>query len=158
MRSFQFISQELTKRIEIARDAVPNDKMIETNVPADTSKEERIIGFLKTDIKFHSDASFAEKYTIQDKERQGETMKLLTMEEAAEAMSVSVNTVRSLLPRLGAVDLRGGRGTNRLIRIPEENIAAYIRECRIMAPVSMKEVRERTRADAKPFKLERRRA
>lgn len=84
-------------------------------------------------------------------------MKLVTIEEAARMLSVSVNTVRSLLPKLGAVDLRGGKGTNRLIRIPEENILSYLEACVIIAPVPAKEMRKRA-VEAKPFKLERRRA
>ena len=83
-------------------------------------------------------------------------MKLLTIDEAAEMLSVSVNTVRSLLPKLGAVDLRGGRGTNRLIRIPEENILGYLEACTILT-IPAKEMRKRA-VEAKPFKLERRRA
>lgn len=84
-------------------------------------------------------------------------MKLLTMEAAAEAMSVSLNTLRSLLPKLGAVDLRGGSGKNRMIRIPEENIMAYLGTCTITVPPSAKELKElEKQAKAKPFKLERR--
>ena len=82
-------------------------------------------------------------------------MRLLTMEAAAEMMSVSLNTLRSLLPKLGAVDLRGGSGKNRMIRIPEASIMAYLEGCVIKAPVSQKELKEMQK-EKKPMKLKRR--
>lgn len=82
-------------------------------------------------------------------------MRLLTMEAAAEMMSVSLNTLRSLLPKLGAVDLRGGNGKNRMIRIPEASIMAYLEGCVIKAPVSQKELKEMQK-EKKPMKLKRR--
>lgn len=77
--------------------------------------------------------------------------KLLTIDEAAEAMSVHPNTVRSLLSRLGAIDLNQGRKGKRLIRIPEKNIEAYLRESVILPPMPKRTARP-------TYKLERRRA
>ena len=80
------------------------------------------------------------------------TVKLLTIRDAAAALSVSVNTVRSMLPKLGAVDLKRGGGKNRQIRIPEEAIIAYLRGCEIMDPLPEQVITNR------PFWLERRKA
>ena len=79
--------------------------------------------------------------------------KLLTIRDAAENLSVSINTIRSLLPKLGAVDMRNGAGKNRMIRIPEDAILAYLRGCEIVQPEPIPAVTK-----AKPFRLERRRA
>ena len=62
----------------------------------------------------------------------------LTINDAASALSVSVNTVRSMLPKLNAVDLRGGGGKNRLIRIPVEAIERFLRDCEIIPPATKK--------------------
>lgn len=71
-------------------------------------------------------------------------MKYLTIQQAAEALSVSSDTIRRMLPRLGAVDLKGGSGTYRLIRIPEKAIEAYLSGCQIYvpAPVTRKPARK----------------
>lgn len=58
---------------------------------------------------------------------------MLTIEQAAESLGVSSKTIRTILPDLGAVDLLGGRGQRRIIRIPEDAIMAYLSKCRIMA-------------------------
>lgn len=77
----------------------------------------------------------------------------LTIRDAAEKLSVSVNTVRSLLPKLGAVDMRNGARKNRMIRIPEDAILAYLRGCEIVQP----EIIVPTVVQInKPFRLERR--
>ena len=80
-------------------------------------------------------------------------MKYLTINDAANVLGVSVNTIRGLLPKLRAVDLRRGQGKNRLIRIPEDGITEYLRECEIRAPAPVREITVN-----KPFRLERRRA
>lgn len=77
----------------------------------------------------------------------------LTIRDAAEKLSVSINTIRSLLPKLGAVDMRGGAGKNRMIRIPEDAILAYLRGCEIVQPDQ-----EPAAITQKVFRLERRRA
>ena len=78
--------------------------------------------------------------------------RLLTIDEAAVALNVHPNTIRAMLPRLGAVDLHRGSKGKRLIRIPERAIEAYLRECEILPPVP-------ARRTARPtYKLERRRA
>lgn len=81
--------------------------------------------------------------------------RLLTIDDTAALLSVSVNTVRSLLPQLGAVDIRRGTGRNRTIRIPEESIQAYLRGCGICQPPSNEELRREAKP-TKPFRLERR--
>jgi len=78
----------------------------------------------------------------------------LTISDAAEALSVSVNTIRAMLPKLGAVDLKGGSGKNRMIRIPEDAITAYLRECGIPDPAAVIEIQ--TTKPKEPFRLERR--
>ena len=78
-------------------------------------------------------------------------MRLLKIDEAATMLGVHPNTVRGLLPKLGAVDLSGGKG-KRLIRIPEEGILSYIRDC-VITPVTPMKKRKATQ-----FKLERRKA
>ena len=82
----------------------------------------------------------------------------LTINEAAKRLSVSVNTVRSLLTDLGAVDVLRGRGKKRMIRIPEDSILAYLRGCEIPKPVSLADLRKLTGGEQQPFRLERRRA
>lgn len=77
--------------------------------------------------------------------------RLLTVEEAAEQLSVHPNTVRAMLTKLGAVDLSGGQGKRRLIRIPEAALEAYLRECEIMRPTPEKKTPKTT------WRLERRR-
>ena len=67
-------------------------------------------------------------------------IKLLTIEEAAAALSVCPNTVRSMLARLGAVDLNQGRRGKRLIRIPEKNIEAYLRDSLILPPMPVRRI------------------
>lgn len=76
-------------------------------------------------------------------------MRLLTIEQTAEMLSVHPNTIRSMLEKLGAVDLSQG-GKKRLLRIPESNIERYIRDCTITRP-------ER-RTTAREWLIERRRA
>jgi hypothetical protein len=73
----------------------------------------------------------------------------LTIEQAADALAVSTDTVRRLLPRLGAFDLNRGTKGRRLIRIPEDGLRAYVRQCAIIAP---------TRTPGQPIRIERRRA
>lgn len=65
--------------------------------------------------------------------------KYLTIDEAAEALSVHTSTIRRLLPALGAVDLTQGMGGKRLIRIPETAIMAYLRKCLILPPIPAKQ-------------------
>ena len=78
--------------------------------------------------------------------------KYLTIQQAAEMLAVSTDTIRRMLPKLDAVDLTGGKGNKRLIRIPEKALTAYLTDCEIYAPQPVRKV---TKAD---FKLERRRA
>jgi excisionase family DNA binding protein len=61
-------------------------------------------------------------------------MKYLTIEQTAEALAVSTDTIRRMLPRLGAVDLNRGAAGRRLIRIPEESIRDYLSDCAILPP------------------------
>ena len=77
--------------------------------------------------------------------------RLLTIDEAADALGVHPNTIRGMLPRLGAVDLNQGRAGKRLIRIPEKAIEAYLRECVILPPMPVRQKRP-------SYTLERRRA
>ena len=58
-------------------------------------------------------------------------MQMLTIEQAAACLGISQKTVRSILPDLGAVDLLGGRGQRRIIRMPEAAMEAYLSKCRI---------------------------
>lgn len=58
-------------------------------------------------------------------------MQLLTIEQAAERLAVSKQTVRLLLEQLGAVDLSQGRNQRRTIRIPEAGLDSYLRACAI---------------------------
>lgn len=78
-------------------------------------------------------------------------MQYLTIQSAAEALSVSPDTIRRMLPRLGAVDLNQGRGKNRMIRIPVDALEAYLGERRILPPA------ERKPAPAKGWHIEKRR-
>lgn len=64
--------------------------------------------------------------------------RLMTIQQAAELLSVSEDTIRRILPKLGAVDLAGGRGGKRLIRIPETALNKYLRECEILPPLTIK--------------------
>ena len=59
----------------------------------------------------------------------------LTIQQAADMLGVSVDTIRRMLPRMRAVDLMGGRSGKRLIRIPETALNAYLRECEILPPL-----------------------
>ena len=68
----------------------------------------------------------------------------LTIEAAAEALSVSQDTIRRMLPQLGAVDLAGGRGGKRLIRIPEKSLEQYLRDCVILPPIRLERHRRET--------------
>ena len=77
--------------------------------------------------------------------------RMLTIEETADMLSVHPNTIRGMLTKLGAVDLSGGQGKRRLIRIPERNLEAYLRDCEILKPLPAK------RAVKTGWKLERRR-
>ena len=61
-------------------------------------------------------------------------MKYLTIEQTAEALAVSTDTIRRMLPRLGAVDLNRGTAGRRLIRIPEESVRDYLSDCAILPP------------------------
>lgn len=61
-------------------------------------------------------------------------MKYLTIEQTAEALAVSTDTIRRMLPRLGAVDLNRGAAGRRLIRIPEESVRDYLSDCAILPP------------------------
>lgn len=62
-------------------------------------------------------------------------MKHYTIDQTAEMLGVSRNTILRLLPNLGAVDLRGGEGGKRMIRIPEAGINRYLAGCRIRGTV-----------------------
>ena len=78
-------------------------------------------------------------------------MRLLTIDQAAERLSVSKTTIMTMLEQLGAVDLTQGKGKKRLIRIPEASMDKYIRECAICSqtePVTA----------SRPWRIERRRA
>lgn len=80
----------------------------------------------------------------------------LTIQQAAETLSVSEDTIRRMLPRLGATDLMGGRGKKRMVRIPEDRLTAYLHDNMILSRVEVE-----TRAMARKttgYKLERRRA
>lgn len=69
-------------------------------------------------------------------------MKYLTIQQTAEALAVSEDTVRRMLPKLGAVDLSGGRGGKRLIRIPEDHLRDYLHDCRILPPVKIERMKQ----------------
>lgn len=71
-------------------------------------------------------------------------MKYLTIQQTAEALAVSEDTVRRMLPKLGAVDLSGGRGGKRLIRIPEKSLEQYLRDCVILPPIQLERNRRAT--------------
>ena len=58
----------------------------------------------------------------------------VTIQQAAEMLAVSTDTIRRMLPRLGAVDLNGSAAGRRLIRIPEESIRDYLSDCAILPP------------------------
>ena len=70
-------------------------------------------------------------------------MKLLTLEEAADALGVHKNTLRSLLPKIGYVDLNRGKTQRRLIRIRESDLAAYVARCAIQPKRTIFEERRR---------------
>lgn len=78
-------------------------------------------------------------------------MQYLTISEAARALSVCENTIRSMLPELRAVDVKKGAKSKRLIRIPVWAIEAYLDGCEISKPVPVQ--RNET-----VLKIERRRA
>ena len=59
-------------------------------------------------------------------------MQYLTIAAAADALSVSPDTIRRMLPELGAVDVNRGRGKNRMIRIPVEALEAFLGDRRIL--------------------------
>lgn len=77
------------------------------------------------------------------------TTRYLTIRQVADLLNVCENTVRRMLPLLGAVDLSGGG--KRLIRIPETALASYLHGQTILPPVAKGQKRTE-------FKLERRRA
>ena len=52
----------------------------------------------------------------------------LTINQAAEALSIHPNTIRNHLQEFGAVDLHNGRSQNRLLRIPEAVIDGILRD------------------------------
>lgn len=62
-------------------------------------------------------------------------MQYLTIEKTAEMLAVHPNTIRRMLPQLGAVDLTNGRGGKRLVRIPERAVEIYLRDCAILPPI-----------------------
>ena len=62
----------------------------------------------------------------------------MTIDQVADALSVHANTIRRMLPQLGAIDLTGGKGGKRLIRIPETAVTAFLRERMILAPIKRK--------------------
>ena len=66
-------------------------------------------------------------------------MQYLTIQETADALSVSPDTIRRMLAKLGAVDLNRGRGKNRIIRIPVEALEAFLGERRILPPAGTKQ-------------------
>ena len=74
----------------------------------------------------------------------------LTIKAAAEALSVSQDTIRRILPKLGATNVVGGSG-NRLIRIPETALEAYLASNTITPPATA------TKAPAQGWNIERRR-
>ena len=76
----------------------------------------------------------------------------LTIDQTAEALGVSRNTILRMLPNLGAVDLAKPGAKKRMIRIPEKGVEEYIAGKRI-APVTTVTARPTT-----IFYLERRRA
>lgn len=78
-------------------------------------------------------------------------MKLLTIEQAAERLAVSTTTIRTMLERLGAVDLAQGKAKKRMIRIPESGLEKYIRECAICSQAKQP-------VTSKAWHIERRRA
>ena len=77
----------------------------------------------------------------------------LTIEAAADALSVSTDTIRRMLPRLGAVDIARPGARKRLIRIPEKALEGWLQEQRILPPVPPVEKHK-----TKPFYIERRKA
>ena len=64
--------------------------------------------------------------------------KYLTIQQAAEMLSVSTDTIRRMLPKLDAVDMMEGQAGRRLIRIPEQALEAYLSDCRILPPLPAK--------------------
>lgn len=76
----------------------------------------------------------------------------LTIKQAAERLAVNHNTIRRMLPRLGAVDMAEKTARKRLIRIPVEGVEKFLQGCAIHTPVTIKQ------AKPKEFYLERRRA
>lgn len=53
---------------------------------------------------------------------------LLTIQAVAERMNVHPNTVRRMLPRLGAVDISAPGAGRRTLRIPEASLERFIRQ------------------------------
>lgn len=76
-------------------------------------------------------------------------MQYLTIKQAAARLQVSTNTVRRMLPEIGAIDIHAGAGKYRCIRIPEEAMDKLLSRHTIAAPEPLR--------PAKPFHLERRR-
>jgi excisionase family DNA binding protein len=68
-------------------------------------------------------------------------VKLLTLEEAADALGVHKNTLRALLPKIGYVDLNRGKGERRLIRIRESDLTAYVARCAVQPKLTFAERR-----------------
>lgn len=58
-------------------------------------------------------------------------MQYLTIEQTAEMLAVHPNTIRRMLPQLGAVDLTMGAKGKRLVRIPERAVEIFLRDCTI---------------------------
>lgn len=76
----------------------------------------------------------------------------LTIKQAAERLAVNHNTIRRMLPRLGAVDIAEKTARKRLIRIPVDALEGFLRGCEILPQVTIKS------RPQKEFFLERRHA
>ena len=78
-------------------------------------------------------------------------MTYLTVNQAAEMLGVHQHTIRGMLTRLGAVDVKQGTAKKRCIRIPARALENYLAGCEIQAP-------EQARTLKTEWHLERRKA
>lgn len=79
--------------------------------------------------------------------------KFVTIQQAAECLAVSEDTIRRMLPKLGAVDMADGKAKKRLIRIPVRSLEAYLDGCLILPPLTTRKA-----VASADYKIARRRA